>query len=61
VTYAVLTEAGLEKLRDAAGAHVAGVNELLGERLDSEQVGHLAELLGQIPGVDPNVPLCSPG
>jgi DNA-binding MarR family transcriptional regulator len=61
VTYAVLTETGLEKLRDAAGAHVAGVNELLGERLDGEQVGQLAELLGQIPGVDPNVPLCSPG
>ena len=34
VTYAVLTDAGLAKLREAAGAHIAGVNELLGETLD---------------------------
>jgi DNA-binding MarR family transcriptional regulator len=60
VTYAVLTEAGLEKLRDAATAHVAGVNELIGERLTSEQVGQLGDLLARIPGVDPDAPPCSP-
>jgi DNA-binding MarR family transcriptional regulator len=60
VTYAVLTDAGLEKLRDAAGAHIAGVNELLGERLDGVQVQQLADLLGRIPGVDPDLGDCRP-
>jgi DNA-binding MarR family transcriptional regulator len=60
VTYAVLTEVGLEKLRSAATAHVAGVNELLGESLDAVQVAQLAELLARIPGVDPDAHACSP-
>jgi DNA-binding MarR family transcriptional regulator len=60
VTYAVLTDAGLAKLREAAGAHIGGVNELLGETLDDEEAQRLAELLGRIPGVDPDVGSCSP-
>jgi DNA-binding MarR family transcriptional regulator len=54
VTYAVLTDAGLAKLRDAAGAHTSGVNSLLGQGLGDEEAGQLAELLAQIPGVDPD-------
>jgi DNA-binding MarR family transcriptional regulator len=60
VTYAVLTEAGLEKLRDASTAHVAGVNELIGESLSPAQVSQLADLLAQLPGVDPDARNCSP-
>jgi DNA-binding MarR family transcriptional regulator len=60
VTYAVLTDEGLQKLRDAAGTHITGVNELLGESLDGAQIGQLAELLARIPGVDPDAGACSP-
>jgi DNA-binding MarR family transcriptional regulator len=60
VTYAVLTEAGYEKLRGASRAHIAGVDALLGESLDDEQCVRLAELLGLIPGVDPDARSCGP-
>jgi DNA-binding MarR family transcriptional regulator len=60
VTYAVLTDAGLEKLRGAAGAHIGGVNALLGESLAPDQVTQLAELLALIPGVGRDVGSCSP-
>jgi hypothetical protein len=36
------------------------VNELLGETLDDAEAQHLAELLGRIPGVDPDVGSCGP-
>jgi DNA-binding MarR family transcriptional regulator len=61
VTYAVLTDDGLAKLRDAADAHIGGVNSLLGETLSLDDLGRLAELLARIPGVDPDVETCSPG
>jgi len=61
VTYAVLTDAGLEKLREAAGAHISGVNALLGQSMSEEQVGQLAELLALVPGVDAEAHTsCSP-
>jgi DNA-binding MarR family transcriptional regulator len=60
VTYAVLTEAGYEKLRAASEAHVAGVNALLGDSLDGQQLSRLADLLALIPGVDPDAGSCSP-
>jgi DNA-binding MarR family transcriptional regulator len=60
VTYAVLTDAGLEKLRDAAGAHIAGVNTLLGENMSEEQAHQLADLLALVPGVDDSHASCAP-
>jgi DNA-binding MarR family transcriptional regulator len=60
VTYAVLTDAGLQKLRDAATDHVASVDELLGESLEADQVRQLADLLALIPGVDPSASTCAP-
>jgi DNA-binding MarR family transcriptional regulator len=60
VTYAILTEPGLEKLREAAQTHIAGVNELLGENLGETQLSLLATLLAQVPGVDPDAASCSP-
>jgi DNA-binding MarR family transcriptional regulator len=50
VTYAVLTEAGREKLEHAAGSHVAAVRALFEASLDDEELGTLAELLGRLPG-----------
>jgi len=54
--YAVLTEAGLEKLERAAPDHVAGVRRLVIDRLDRYQLAELADVLEQVragcPGSD---------
>jgi DNA-binding MarR family transcriptional regulator len=57
VIYAVLTEAGYAKLRDAAPTHVRGIRELFGERFSSDELEALAELLGRLPA-DPGSPAC---
>src|SRR5437899_679338 len=38
VTYAVLTETGMEKLRECAPDHFAAIERLIGERLSEEEV-----------------------
>jgi DNA-binding MarR family transcriptional regulator len=48
VSYAVLTEAGLEKLREAAPGHVADIDRRLGAVLDDEELQTLADLLGRL-------------
>jgi DNA-binding MarR family transcriptional regulator len=50
VTYAVLTDAGLDKLRAASCGHVASVRTLFEERLSPDEIETLAELLGRLPG-----------
>jgi DNA-binding MarR family transcriptional regulator len=50
VVYAVLTEAGLDKVRAASTSHVAQIDELFGERLgdqELETLGSLLERLGE--------------
>jgi DNA-binding MarR family transcriptional regulator len=49
VTYAVLTDAGYEKLRDAAPTHVGGIRELFGDRFSRDELERLAELLDRLP------------
>jgi DNA-binding MarR family transcriptional regulator len=49
VTYAVLTEAGLAKLREASGSHAAAIDALFGERYDADELATLGELLGRLP------------
>jgi DNA-binding MarR family transcriptional regulator len=49
VTYAVLTEAGEAKLRDASRSHAVAVEALFGERYDGDELGTLVELLGRLP------------
>jgi len=49
VTYAVLTDEGYEKLRDAAPTHVGGIRELFGERFSRDELETLAELLDRLP------------
>jgi len=54
VTYAVLTDEGYEKLRDAAPTHVGGIRELFGNRLSCDELETLAALLDRLPS-DPAV------
>jgi DNA-binding MarR family transcriptional regulator len=49
VTYAVLTEEGLEKLREASGSHVADIRELFEGRFAEEELKQLVGLLGRLP------------
>lgn len=50
VVYAVLTEAGLVKLRDASGTHVGQIEEYFISRYDDGELRALAELLERIDG-----------
>jgi DNA-binding MarR family transcriptional regulator len=59
VVYAVLTGAGLEKLREAAGTHLEGVQELFAGSFTEGELATLAELLGRLTAGDGAEP-CSP-
>lgn len=52
VTYAVLTDTGMQKLRDCAPVHQAEIDRVLGERLSDEEVEQLGELLGRLSDLD---------
>src|SRR3954452_14190363 len=45
VTYAVLTKAGRDKLREADRTHVGQIRELMGSYYDAHQLAQLSELL----------------
>ena len=49
VTYAVLTDDGLEKLRAAADTHVAGIRNQFENRFTEEELETLAGLLARLP------------
>jgi DNA-binding MarR family transcriptional regulator len=48
VTYAVLTDEGLEKLREASVTHFAGVREQFEDRFTEGELETLASLLGRL-------------
>lgn len=50
VTYAVLTEAGLEKLEEAAPNHLRDVRELFGAAFSDDELDTLQELLARVGG-----------
>src|SRR5690348_1648825 len=50
ISYARLTEAGHEKLRQAGCTHVAGIQRLFLEHFSDEEIDHLAALLSRLPG-----------
>jgi DNA-binding MarR family transcriptional regulator len=52
VVYAVLTEAGRERLRAASESHLAGIRALFESRLDDDELARLAALLGRLPGAE---------
>ncbi len=49
VTYAVLTKAGLDKLREASETHLRGVNDRFESRFSEDELQLLGELLGRLP------------
>ena len=48
VVYAVLTDSGLAKLREASETHVPQVEAFLAARFDDDELAELAELSGRI-------------
>ena len=50
VTYAVLTEAGREKLSTATCSHISAISDMLADRYTDEELATLAELLGRLAG-----------
>jgi DNA-binding MarR family transcriptional regulator len=58
VSYAVLTEAGRNKLRDASRSHTRQIRELLGGPYDEDELAQLVALLDRLPGVDPTDDSC---
>jgi len=48
VSYAILTQTGLEKLRQAAPGHVGDIENRLGSALDEEEIQTLAVLLEKL-------------
>ena len=58
VSYAVLTEAGRAKLREASKSHTRQIRELLGGPYDDEELAQLVALLDRLPGVDPTGDSC---
>lgn len=53
VVYAVLTDAGLAKVRDASKSHIAQVDELFTEYFGEEELEAVGDLLSRIGGSDP--------
>ena len=60
VTYAVLTETGLEKLRTASDTHLRGIRELFENRFSEGELETLAGLLSRLPGAAAADETCAP-
>ena len=60
ITYAVLTDAGHEKLEEASRSHIAQIRAFFGERFDEDELATLAELLGRLPGATGDGTDCAP-
>jgi DNA-binding MarR family transcriptional regulator len=58
VTYAVLTDEGLRKLREASETHVADLRTFFETRYSSEELEQLAALLSRLPE-DAETPACT--
>src|SRR5919106_5476099 len=58
VSYAVLTKAGRDKLREADKTHTRQIRELMGEHFEDGELKQLADLLAQLPDVDPTTDSC---
>ena len=61
VTYAVLTDAGQGKLREAAETHIAAIHALFSERFTPEELETLGSLLARLPGGAGDDGACLPG
>jgi DNA-binding MarR family transcriptional regulator len=52
VVYAVITDAGREKLEAASESHLTQVRSLFEARFGDDELAQLAELLGRLPGAE---------
>jgi DNA-binding MarR family transcriptional regulator len=52
VVYAVLTDAGVAKIREASASHFAQVDEMFGGRFDQTELQQLASLLSRLDTAD---------
>ncbi|HEX6663721.1 MAG TPA: MarR family transcriptional regulator [Gaiellaceae bacterium] len=61
VTYAILTEAGASRLKEASGSHIEAVRSFFEVRFSDDELDQLAQLLGRLPnsGADSSED-CSP-
>jgi DNA-binding MarR family transcriptional regulator len=60
ITYAVLTEPGVDKLREAAASHLADIDRLFAAHFEDSELETLARLLGRIDGAE-STETCEPG
>src|SRR6266436_1438060 len=60
VSYAVLTDAGMAKLREAAPGHVEDIERRLSAVLDEDEMNQLAELLGRLNDLTADAGTCTP-
>ncbi|HWE09672.1 MAG TPA: MarR family transcriptional regulator [Solirubrobacteraceae bacterium] len=56
VSYAQLTDAGYERLREAGCTHVASIRRLFLESFSPDEIEQLAALLSRLPGAQPGRP-----
>ena len=61
VSYAVLTVAGLRKLREASKTHLRDVHGVFAERYTDDELAVLAELLERLPGAAADGETCDAG
>jgi len=62
VSYAVITDAGRKRLREASASHTAAIRTICEERYSEVELKQLSELLARLPGADSgNTEECSPG
>ena len=59
ISYASLTDAGYEKLRQAGCSHIASVRRLFHAHFSAEELEQLASLLGRLPGAHTGEGSCS--
>jgi len=52
VTYAVLTDAGMGRMREAGRSHDAVIEQMVGERVGESELKRLAEILERLPGAE---------
>jgi DNA-binding MarR family transcriptional regulator len=61
VTYAAITDAGRQKVSEAASGHNSSVQELLEEHLSQKEIATVVAILGKLPGVAEGDESCTPG
>ena len=61
VTYAAITDAGRQKVNEAASGHNSSVQELLEEHLSQKEIATVVAILGKLPGVAEGDESCTPG